>query len=68
MRRTSSVAAGREGFANGGPVRGVRVRLRDWGPAEADQQLLLALLAAGFAGVAAGVMSSDPSLFLGWLS
>jgi hypothetical protein len=38
------------------------------GPAEADQQLLLALLAAGFAGVAAGVMSSDPSLFLGWLS
>ncbi|MHB8958820.1 MAG: hypothetical protein ACYDAN_04255 [Candidatus Limnocylindrales bacterium] len=60
-------AAGEAGFPDVGPVRGVRVSLRDRVPAEADDLSLAAFLAVGLVGLAMGLLSSDPALFIAWL-
>ncbi len=60
-------AAGKAGCPDVGPVRGVRVSLRDGIPAEADDLPLTAFLAVGLVGLAMGLLSSDPALFLAWL-
>jgi hypothetical protein len=67
MHRMTMVEAGHAAFASGGPVRRVRVRLCDRTPVDADNLDRLDLLTAALIGVAIGVVSSDPSLFLGWL-
>ncbi len=67
MPQHSAPVAVRNQFAEGGPVRGIRVRTRQ-GDAAPVAQLPLAMAIAGLVGVVVGVVGANPSLIAGWLS
>ena len=67
MPQHSAPAAGRNQFAEGGHVRGIRITARQ-GEAGPEAQLPLVMVIAGLVGVVVGVVGANPSLIAGWLS